>query len=217
MSGDKFDLDRNQMVEEQLVYRGIRDHQVLTAMRKVPRHLFVPLNLRQSSYTDGPLAIGSGQTISQPYMVALMVELLALTGTEKVLELGTGSGYETAILAELCQSVVSIERMAALAQNAQKILAELGYTNVAIIVEDGTAGYAAQAPYQAIVVSAGAPSIPEALVEQLDEGGRLVIPVGDQYMQTLVVGIKKNGRLETQNNVNCTFVPLIGKAGWSQN
>lgn len=217
MAADKFALERSRMVEEQLVRRGIRDQRVLTAMQDVPRHNFIPLDLQRQSYDDGPLPIGHGQTISQPYMVALMVELLELTGTEKVLELGTGSGYETAVLARLCRTVISLERVPALATTAGKVLRELEIANVTVVVSDGTLGHAAQAPYQGIVVSAGAPSIPGPLVEQLDENGRLVIPVGDRFIQTLVKGVKKKGKLETQEGLTCVFVPLIGQAGWNQN
>jgi protein-L-isoaspartate(D-aspartate) O-methyltransferase len=205
---------RQRMVVEQLERRGIADDRVLDVMRRVPRHRFVPAAAQAQSYADSPLSIGHGQTISQPYMVALMVELLRLTGNETVLELGTGSGYETAVLAELAGQVISIERIPYLAGQAQDTLAELGYANCSIIVGDGTLGYLPRAPYQAIVVSAGAPTVPGPLFEQLTEGGRLVIPVGERSVQTLEVVRKQNGKMEQANTCDCMFVPLIGAQGW---
>lgn len=202
------------MVEVQLISRGIRDERVLNAFRKVPRHEFVPENIRASAYDDGALPIGEGQTISQPYMVAIMTELLKLKGNEKVLEVGTGSGYQAAILAELSRKVYSIERIAILSDRAKKILEKTGYSNIEFIVGDGTEGYAKEAPYDGIVVTAGCPDIPRPLVDQLAEGGRLVLPVGETFLQTLTVVTKEKGKIRTEGSIGCVFVPLVGKYGW---
>lgn len=214
---DRYEKQRKRMVDTQIRSRGIRDGRVLRAMEKVPRHLFVDEGLIDQAYNDNPLPIGEKQTISQPYIVALMTEALELTGREKVLELGTGSGYQAAILAELADRVFTIERIAALAQKARKLLESLHYYNVVIRVGDGTYGWREEAPFDAILVSAGAPSIPRTLVEQLAVGGRLVIPVGGRYTQSL---IKLTRLSEDPDDVRkedlggCRFVSLIGEHGW---
>jgi protein-L-isoaspartate(D-aspartate) O-methyltransferase len=211
-----FDKAREMMVQTQLIPRGIRDERVLSAMRKVPRHLFVPDYLQEEVYGDYPLPIGEGQTISQPYMVALMTQCLELKGPEKVLEIGTGSGYQTAILAELAEKVYSIERIELLASGARKVLVELGYKNIFIRVGDGTLGWPEEAPFDRIMVTAGAPKIPFSLTEQLPEGGKLAIPVGSSFSQTLTVVEKKGGKLETREICSCVFVPLLGIHGWGE-
>ncbi len=205
-----------EMVEEQLIARGIRDQRVLDAFRRVPRHEFVPAALRASAYDDRALPIGEEQTISQPYMVAIMTELLELTAGEKVLEVGTGSGYQAAILAELGGRIVTIERLASLSEQAKTTLTRLGYTGIEFVVGDGSEGYSPGAPYDAIVVTAGCPKIPQPLADQLAEGGRLVLPIGDRDIQTLTVAAKKHGRLQLSGSVPCRFVPLVGKYGWQE-
>jgi len=202
------------MVEEQLVRRGITDARVLDAMRKVPRHRFVEEALRDRAYGDYPLPIGEGQTISQPYMVAAMTQLLRLGGAEKVLEIGTGSGYQTAILAELARRVCSIERLPSLAARARRTLEELGYTNAVVKTADGTYGWPDEAPFDRILVTAGAPAVPAPLFQQLAEGGRLVVPIGDSQSQTLHVVDKVEGRMRTSTDCGCVFVKLVGKYGW---
>jgi protein-L-isoaspartate(D-aspartate) O-methyltransferase len=203
------------MVETQLVRRGILDKRVLTAMGNVPREKFVSQESEKDAYGDYPLSIGEGQTISQPYMVAIMTECLELKGTEKVLELGTGSGYQTAILAELAHSVISIERIPALAEQARLRLNELGYKNIQVISADGTLGYPAEQPYDGIIVTAGAPKIPETLVNQLKPGGKLVIPVGSKFSQTLTIVEKKEIGYNSRGVLGCIFVPLLGQEGWA--
>lgn len=210
----RFARDRERMVEEQLVRRGITDPRVLDAMRKVPRHLFVEEVLQDRAYGDYPLPIGEGQTISQPYMVGLMTQLLRLTGREKVLEIGTGSGYQTAVLAELARRVCSVERIASLATRSRATLEALGYTNVWVRQADGTVGWADEAPFDAILVSAAAPAVPEPLFEQLAEGGRMALPVGDAVSQTLTVVERAEGKMRTTADAGCVFVKLIGKYGW---
>jgi protein-L-isoaspartate(D-aspartate) O-methyltransferase len=209
-------LAREKMVQEQLIARGIRDARVLAAMARVPRERFVPAALRQSAYEDRALPIGRGQTISQPYMVALMAEALELGGDERVLEIGTGSGYEAAILAELCEKVVSVERIEDLGTEARRTLRGLGYRNIEIVVGDGTLGYEPQAPYDAIVASAASPGIPRSLVEQLRRGGRLVLPVGEEELQTLVRIRKGDEGLREEYLGECRFVKLIGEQGWAE-
>jgi|LQYC01.1.fsa_nt_gi protein-L-isoaspartate(D-aspartate) O-methyltransferase len=208
---------RDQMVKRQLVSRGIKDERVLEAMRKVPRHFFVPEKLRESAYHDGPLSIGEGQTISQPYMVALMTECLGLKGGEKVLEVGTGSGYQTAILAELAEHVYSIERVPILLEKAQQVLTHLGYKTIKFKGGDGTNGWREESPFDGIIVTAGAPDISQVLVEQLNDGGVLVIPVGSRYSQSLYKVTKKGDKFEKEERTLCVFVPLIGKYGWKEN
>ena len=210
----RFDLARRRMVEEQLIPRGIRDERVLAAMLKVPRHLFVEEALQDQAYGDHALPIGARQTLSQPYMVALMSEALVLTGSERVLEIGTGSGYQTAVLAALAAQVYSIERIAAFIKKARALLAELHEPNVRIRCADGTMGWKEEAPFDAILVAAGAPAIPPPLIDQLALGGRLVLPVGDRVSQVLKRIVKeKTGVIETLLTP-CTFVPLVGCAGW---
>ena len=207
---------RTRMVEQQIASRGVGSKLVLDAMRRVPRELFVPEPLRDFAYADGPLSIGEGQTISQPYIVALMVEALCLYGGEKVLEIGTGSGYAAAVLAEIAGQVYTIERIGQLAQKAETLLEEIGYDNVQVIEGDGTLGWPQQAPYDAIVVTAGGPEVPESLKNQLKAGGRLVIPVGtDMYNQELLrITRVSDSEFRSENLEYVRFVPLIGAEGW---
>jgi len=214
---DPFSLAREWMVRDQIEARGIKDKRLLKVMRKIPRHLFVDEALRNQAYNDYPLPIGEGQTISQPYIVALMTEALELKGQEKVLEIGTGCGYQTAILAELAQSVFTIERVPTLMQRAKAILDSLGYFNVAYKTGNGTLGWPEVAPFQGIIVTAAAPEIPQPYVEQLDIGGKLVIPLGDKFSQVLYKIIKlPDGRIKKQYLCGCRFVPLVGIYGWSE-
>jgi protein-L-isoaspartate(D-aspartate) O-methyltransferase len=206
--------ERERMVEEQLVRRGISDGRVLAALRKIPRHRFVEEALRDRAYGDHPLPIGEGQTISQPYMVAAMTQLLRLGGSEKVLEIGTGSGYQTAVLAELARRVCSVERLPALAAGARRILEELGYTNAVVKTADGTYGWPDEAPFDRVLVTAGAPSVPTPLFQQLAEGGRMVVPIGDSQSQTLHVVDKVDGQMRTSTDCGCVFVKLVGRYGW---
>jgi protein-L-isoaspartate(D-aspartate) O-methyltransferase len=203
------------MVEDQLKYRGIKDERVLGAMENVPRHLFIGEEYQDRAYEDCALPIGEGQTISQPFMVAVMTELLELRGDEKVLEIGTGSGYQAAVLSRLASEVYSIERIEPLAQAARKRLQKLGCFNVQVIESDGTLGLADHSPYDGIIVTAGAPEIPDAYVEQLKDGGRLVIPVGSRYSQVLYVMKKTSSGIEKNLSTACVFVPLVGKNGWN--
>lgn len=202
---------RQRMVDTQLRARGITDERVLAAMGRVPRHEFAPERYRHQAYEDHPLPIGEGQTISQPYIVAIMLEALELQGGEKVLEIGTGSGYLTALLAELAVEVISMERHRVLADVARELLAQLGYTNVKVVAGDGSRGFAEAASYDAIIVSAAAPELPPALVEQLAEGGRLIIPVGWNDSQQLQLVEKRNGQLRTSLRELCRFVPLVSE------
>jgi protein-L-isoaspartate(D-aspartate) O-methyltransferase len=206
---------RKNMVARQLVSRGIRDRRVLAAMEEVPRHVFVKEYLRHEAYEDNPLPIGDGQTISQPYMVAIMTELLELTGREKVLEIGTGSGYQAAVLSRLCTWVYTVERVGRLSKDAKQAIQSCGYHNITFIVGDGTEGYSAEAPYDGIIVTAGAPEIPETLVSQLGVEGKLVIPVGDRFSQQLKRVIRKQNHVASETHTGCRFVDLIGKFGWS--
>jgi protein-L-isoaspartate(D-aspartate) O-methyltransferase len=210
-----FEVARRRMVETQIVARGIHDRRVIEAMLKIPRHLFVEEAMAAQSYNDNPLPIGEKQTISQPYMVALMTELLELDGKEKVLEIGTGSGYQSAVLAVLADRVCTMERIRPLAMRARKTLDGLGLLNVNIRVADGTCGWEEESPFDAILVTAGAPEIPNMLVAQLAVGGRLVLPVGDQYSQTLVRIVKQqDGSCTIEDSIGCRFVKLIGRHGW---
>ena len=211
---DLFKIERNQMVEYQLRGRGIKDPQVLEAFRKVPRHEFTPRNLREKAYRDAPLPIGQNQTISQPYMVAVMTELAAVEPGDRVLEIGTGSGYQAAIFAELGAEVYSIERFAELAQQAEETLRQLQYTTVYTRVSNGTLGWEEEAPFDVIIVTAGAPQIPKSLLEQLDEEGRLVIPLDEGASQVLYLIRRTEEGFEKQRGERCTFVPLIGEYGW---
>ena len=209
-----YERARLKMVDEQLVARGIKDPRVLSAMGRVPRHLFVEEALRDRAYGDHALPIGERQTISQPYMVALMTESLALKGSERVLEIGTGSGYQTAVLAELAARVYSIERIASLADRARRLIASLDYRNVTIKVFDGTYGWKEQAPFDAVLVTAGSPDVPAPLTEQLKEGGRMIIPVGDRTTQVLKKVTRTATGIEVSSMTGCVFVPLIGGHGW---
>lgn len=209
-----FAVQRAWMVETQLRSRDITDARVLEAFQAVPRHEFVPPEHITQAYDDCPLPIGEGQTISQPYMVAAMTQALALSGVETVLEVGTGSGYQAAILARLARRVYTIERYASLSTSACERLQRLGYTNVTCLVGDGSQGYPPAAPYHGILVAAGAPRVPPVLTDQLAEGGRLVIPVGDIASQELLL-VQKKGSKFSQYTINyCRFVPLTGKYGW---
>ena len=202
------------MVERQLAARQIHDERVLDAMRTVPRHAFVPEPYRGHAYEDHPIDIGHGQTISQPFMVALMTHLLALRPADRVLEIGTGSGYQTAVLATLARHVTTIERLPALADRARATLDALEYTNIDICTGDGTLGWPEGAPYEAIVVTAAAPAVPGALCGQLADGGRLVCPVGPRDLQRLVRVVRVGDRYQEDESIRCVFVPLIGAEGW---
>lgn len=213
---DRYTRERAKMVAEQLVTRMISDPRVLAAMEKVPRHLFVEEDLRERSYEDGPLPIGRGQTISQPYIVALMAQALDLKGQEKVLEIGTGSGYEAAVLAELCAEVFSIERVEELAEKARSLLKGLGYKNIEVRVGDGTLGWEEHAPYDAAVISAAAPQIPRPILDQLRPEGYLVLPLGEEDLQTLVRIRKGKDGLKEEYLGECRFVKLKGAYGWKE-
>lgn len=205
---------RHRMVSQQLEARGITDPRVLDAMRTVPRHLFVPEPLECQAYEDCPLPIGHGQTISQPYIVGLMLEALELSGQENVLEVGTGSGYQAALLGLLAHQVYTVEIIPELTHRAQELLSTLGYENIQVRVANGSIGWKAAAPYDAIIVAAAAPSIPHSLCDQLAEGGKLVVPVGDLYAQDLLRVQNQHGELIRTNLGPCAFVPLVGKEGW---
>jgi protein-L-isoaspartate(D-aspartate) O-methyltransferase len=218
MDEQEFAAARARMVEEQLQARGITNARVLDVMRRMPRHRFVPPEFDLFAYEERALLIGLEQTISQPFMVAVMTQMLELTGTERVLDVGAGSGYQAAILAELAGEVFSIERHPELAERARARLSELGYGRVTVVVGDGSEGYAPQAPYDRILVAASSPSVPEALVTQLVPGGRLILPVGETGIQTLTLITKDAaGHVETLACGNCAFVPLIGAQGWPEN
>ncbi|HID97241.1 MAG TPA: protein-L-isoaspartate(D-aspartate) O-methyltransferase [Thermodesulfobacteriaceae bacterium] len=213
---DQFKIARERMVAQQIEARGIRDPKVLDAMRRVPRHLFVDEALWDQAYSDFPIPIGLSQTMSQPYIVALMSEALELTGSEKVLEIGTGSGYQAAILAELAKAVFSVERIQSLLAGARKALDKLGYSNVLLKLDDGTWGWKDKAPFDAIIVTAGSPDVPKPLMDQLADNGRLVIPIGDEYSQSLLRLTKKNGGVRQENLGGVRFVKLIGSHGWDR-
>ncbi len=218
MEGSLSELDyqklREYMVNTQIKARGIYDAKVLDAMLKVPRHEFVPEDMRPYAYEDRPLPIGEGQTISQPYMVALMTQCLELEGSERILEIGAGSGYQAAILAEIAEMVYTIERFSSLLKRAQEVLDRLGYTNYKALVGDGTLGWEENAPFNGIMVTAGAPEVPPSLLEQLADKGRLVIPIGPERYQTLYKIVKKGKKIRREFVTYCSFVPLIGKEGW---
>jgi protein-L-isoaspartate(D-aspartate) O-methyltransferase len=213
-----YDIARKKMVQEQIMARGITDRRVLDAMLKTPRHIFVQEAMAAQAYSDSSLPVGEKQTISQPYIVALMTEMLELTGTEKVLEIGAGSGYQTAILAALANRVYTVERIRPLALRARKCLDSLHLFNIMLKINDNEGspiGWEEEAPFDAIIVTAGAPAVPDVLTAQLSLGGRLVIPVGNESEQRLVKIVKKeDGTLETIPSIGCRFVPLIGKQGW---
>jgi len=211
-----FKKARERMVETQIAARGVHDERVLEAMRKVPRHLFLDEALRDQAYSDHPLPIAEKQTVSQPYIVALMTESLELNGTEKVLEIGTGSGYQSAILAELADRVFSIERYPDLAYRANSILQKLGYGNIIVRVGDGSLGWLDDAPFDGIIVTAGTPKIPQPLIDQLKMGGRLVVSVGDRFGQDLILVRRVAEGIKKTNLGGVRFVNLVGKWGWKE-
>ena len=204
---------RKMMVREQICSRGIKDSRVIASFLKVERHKFIPEKNRNSAYADHPVPIGEGQTISQPYIAALMTECLELKGNERILEIGTGSGYQAAILAELAKEVFSVERFPTLAQQARSVLEGSGYSNIKVKVEDGTLGWKEEAPFDRIIVTAASPEIPQPLIDQLGEGGKLIMPIGETFSQVLTVAEKKNGELVSRGVCGCVFVPLVGKFG----
>jgi protein-L-isoaspartate(D-aspartate) O-methyltransferase len=214
---DAFAAYRKEMVNKQIWARGIADEKILSVFRKIPRHLFVDEKERGKAYSDHPLSIGYNQTISQPYMVALMTNHLNLTGKERVLEIGTGSGYQAAVLSALAKEVYTIEKIEPLAEKAASILKALSITNVHIIVGDGSLGLPKDAPFDRIIITAGSPDIPLPLAEQLNEGGILVIPIGTRHIQELIVARKEMGELIKKKECGCIFVPLLGKYGWDSN
>lgn len=209
---------KERMLNDHLLARGIENPAVIAAMGAVPREEFVPKHLRFAAYDDNPLPIDEGQTISQPYIVGFMTQALDLAGGERVLEIGTGSGYQAAVLSRIAESVYSVERFGTLARRAAERLAKLGYSNVHVLEGDGTLGWPEHAPYDAVMVTAGSPDVPKALLEQLGKGGRMVIPVGSNlYVQTLVrVHRESSGELFREELCSVRFVPLVGKAGWPQ-
>lgn len=202
------------MVSEQIAARGVRDPRVLAAIRKVPRHVFVAESLRDLAYADRPLPTARGQTISQPYMVAMMTEALELREKDRVLEIGTGSGYQTAILAEICAEVYTVEKYPELLEGAKSLISRLGYANVTARTGDGTMGWPEHQPYDAILVTAGAPDVPQPLLDQLGEGGRLLIPVGSDMLQELQKLTRRGEEIVEERLIGCQFVPLRGKYGW---
>ncbi len=210
---EDYSLMRHEMVDRQIISRGVRDERVIASMDKVPRHLFMPAANRGEAYEDRPVPIGQGQTISQPYIVAYMTEALRLKPDDRVLEIGTGSGYQAAVLAEIVSEVYTIEILPDLAMKAQHVLEEvLGYTNIHFRVGDGYLGWPEQAPYDAIIVTAAPEEIPPALVEQLAEGGRIIAPVGGQWeAQYLILGVKENCEMKTTNLLGVRFVPMVPK------
>jgi protein-L-isoaspartate(D-aspartate) O-methyltransferase len=215
-SGSQFEAARREMVEHQIRQRGIRSPRVLEVMASVPRHHFVSQQLLDNAYRDEPLPIGESQTISQPFMVAAMAEALSLEGSEKILEVGAGSGYQAAVLSLLAREVISVESQSKLAASARERLVRLGYSNVRIVEGDGSLGWPADAPYDAILVTAAAPAVPPPMLEQLAEGGRLVIPVGSVKDQELLRVTKIGGQATQQSLFACRFVPLLGRYGWQQ-
>ena len=210
-----FEAVRLRMVEEQLRARGLRDERLLAAFQKVPRHQFVPPEALRQAYEDHPLPLGAGQTISQPYIAALMIDALQLQGHERVLEIGTGSGYQTAILAELALDVFSVERLPELLQTAATRLLSLGYLNIHLMTANGSLGWPEQSPFDAILVSAAAPEVPPPLTDQLADPGRMVVPVGPVSGQQLVEVLKRNGQVQQRTLGGCLFVPLLGRYGWT--
>ncbi len=207
---------RDRMVQEQIHARGVTDARVIAAIRKIPRHVFVDPGIVNRAYDDSALPIGEKQTLSQPYMSARMTEAMCLAGGEKVLEIGTGSGFQTALLAELCFNVFSVEKLRALSRRARALLDQLEYHNIALHVGDGTIGWSEHAPYHAIIVTAGAPRLPQPLLDQLAVGGRLVIPIGDEHSQTLVRLTRTRTSFKKEQLGECKFVKLLGKYGWRE-
>lgn len=210
----QFATSRNRMVQEQLINRDIVDPATIKAMSEVPRHLFVDDAMQGRAYGDHPLPIGAGQTISQPYIVATMTQALGLTGTEKVLEIGTGSGYQAAVLSRICDQVYTVERINSLLARARKIFDKLRYYNIRSKLDDGTMGWPDNGPYDAIIVTAGGPEVPEPLLDQLCDNGRLIIPVGDQHVQELQLVQKNEGQVEMSCLASVRFVDLVGEHGW---
>ena len=215
-SEEYYTRERKRMVREQLIGRGIHDHRVLEAMQQVPRHLFVPYEHRHLAYGDGPLPIGNGQTISQPYIVARMTELLHLQGDERVLEVGTGSGYQAAILCWLAREVHTIERFADLGHQAEEVIRQMGFENIHVHIGDGSLGWTPYAPYDAIIVTAAAPQAPRPLLDQLTEGGRMVVPVGSISSQFLEMWERIDDEFHYERVLPVAFVPLLGHFGWNQ-
>ncbi|MEK6221287.1 MAG: protein-L-isoaspartate(D-aspartate) O-methyltransferase [Chloroflexota bacterium] len=214
ISQEEYEIQRRNMVNNQLIARGVKDQDVLRVMNLLPRHIFVPDKFKAAAYEDGALGIGKGQTISQPYIVAHMTELLSLTGVETILEIGTGSGYQAAVLSHLAKKVYTIERHKSLSQQAENKLADLGIENVACIQGDGSGGWPSAAPYDGILVAAAAPKITQKLLTQLKEGGRLILPVGGPKGQHLVKIIRRGDDFETKDIFPVSFVPLRGEFGW---
>jgi protein-L-isoaspartate(D-aspartate) O-methyltransferase len=210
----KFEGLRRDMVARQIRERGVKSRRVLAAMEAIPRHLFVPPGLVAEAYADEALPAGEGQTISQPYVVAASIEALTLEGSERVLEVGAGTGYQAAVLSVLAREVIAFEAIPALAESARERLARLGYANVRVEVGDGSQGFAEAAPFDAILVAAAAPAVPQPLIDQLTEGGRLVIPVGTTEHQQLLRIVRSAGRTTEQELFACRFVPLVGRHGW---
>jgi len=217
VSKSRYSIARKRMVENQLKSRDINDKKVIEAFKKVPREAFVPKSMQHNSYKDTPLPIGKNQTISQPYIIAKMMQMLELSGEEKVLEIGTGSGYQTALLCECANIVYSIERIEEFTKRSRKVLDDLGYYKAHLVTSDGSLGYKEKAPFDRIIVSASAPEIPESLINQLTEDfGILVIPVGGNMFQQIIKVIKEKGKMKKQKEDGCRFVPLIGKEGWDE-
>ena len=216
MPPDPYASERREMVEEQIRARGIRNERVLAAMERVPRHLFVPENLRREAYADHPLPIGDGQTISQPYIVALMTDLRDPHAGDRILEIGAGSGYQAAILAELGSTVITIERIPAVAARARRNLSAAESRPVEVVVGDGTLGYPAKAPYNGILVTAATPGVPQPLIDQLADRGRLVAPVGPRGVQELIRIVREGERIRQEGHGGVVFVPLIGEHGWRE-
>jgi len=216
MPEDSRTKERLRMVQYQVEARGVEDREVLDAMRKIPRHLFIPAEFQDAAYHDRPLPIGSGQTISQPYIVGLMTSLLELKQKNTVLEIGAGSGYQAAILSVLCRTVVSVERLPEIASKAKDVLQSLGIFNVNVVTGDGTLGYVQGAPYDGIIITAASPDIPVPLIDQLGDGGRLVAPVGSRDLQQLVRIRKKGDQTSRENFGGVVFVPLLGRHGWQE-
>jgi protein-L-isoaspartate(D-aspartate) O-methyltransferase len=216
MPEDAYTIARHRMVAEQLVHRGITDPRVLQAMKEVPRHRFVPEEFQEKAYADGPLPIGEDQTISQPFVVALMTQLLALKGEETILEIGTGSGYQAAVLGKLARLVYTIERHDSLAQRAAQILYELDYTNLVVMTGDGSRGLLAHAPFDGIIVTAATPRVPPLLLDQLADGGRLILPTGGEKGQMLERWTRDGDHHHREEITPVAFVPLRGKLGWQE-
>jgi protein-L-isoaspartate(D-aspartate) O-methyltransferase len=216
MNQPDYELERQRMVSEQIARRGLNDERLLDAFGRLPRHLFVPDDYSYLAYDDGPLPIGYGQTISQPYIVALMTDLLCLKGDERVLEIGTGSGYQAAILAYLAAEVQTIEFVPELGEQAEKLVKELGFDNIYCHVGDGSLGWPHAAPYSGIIVTAAAPDVPKALLGQLEEGGRLVLPVGGRGFQELECWRRRGRRFDHKAITGVAFVPLRGEHGWDR-